>query len=101
MYEEEKNKLITKFLSNNPYFENEMFKLLSINKVRKLLGLSYTKTLKLIKEGEISYKLIGDKVMVPRIELWKYINETNGNVNQHIKNKFKNIQDEIDSIINK
>ncbi|HEX2787575.1 MAG TPA: hypothetical protein VHP32_06680 [Ignavibacteria bacterium] len=88
------------FNLNKELEQDSMFKLLSVNKVRKLLGLSYCKTLNLIKDGQIGYKLIGNKIMVPKIELWKYINETKGNVNQLIKNKFKNIQYEIDSIIN-
>lgn len=89
-------------LNNNNLNRSELdnkniFKLLSVNKVRKLLGISYNRTLKLINSGDIEYVIVDNKLMVPVVQLWNYISKTK--TAEHIHNKFDSIENEINSIL--
>jgi len=86
--------------------ENKL-RLLSINEVRKILGIRYDTVKRLIESGEIEIILIERKIKIPMINLENYINKKSRKINNndmlHSKqNKIlKNKDPKICSIINK
>ena len=81
-------------------------KLLSINEVRKMLGIRHETLTKLIDEKKIGHLVIEDKIKIPYWCLKKFqeeqtklaSNQNNSEAKDHLTPN--NIQDEIDFIIN-
>ena len=61
-------------ISENRYFkEHDIYKLFSISRAAKILGIGRDTLKKLIREGRIKSIRIGKRIKIPAIELFRFI----------------------------
>jgi len=85
----------------NDTSDQKGYRLLSVNKVKKILGVGSNTVLKLIESGEIESVNTDGKFRVPECKLDKFINQQNNFINGSTNQKsiYKDDEDKAQSII--
>ncbi len=89
--------------SNLTTNDEKSLRLLSINKVSKILGIRYENVSNIIKSGKIKFIKIGRRIKIPYVNLIKFIDEQSERYNHDFINisTEEEISKKIDKILKK
>lgn len=74
-------------------------RLLSLNRVSKMLGIRYATVLKLVRTGRIKAITINNKYKIPYINLVEFVNGSNNNPAIKQATPIENTQNRIDNLL--